>query len=248
MGECLVCFRAEIPRSHVMCRGCFQEHERIIREVQAEPIPPAALRRKLWGQQFEKNRTPVHRARIAYAAHLLATTGDDELLVEVRRTFTGSVGKADSTSGETERASSLTADARDVSLLEEALGSRDRERIQRPGEYRTKDGHWVRSKSEREIANFLFDNKIRYQYERRVTIADVDLYPDFYLPDAGGGIYLEHFGLLDDKRYHQLAERKAKLFKEAGLTLIATDEADARDFDSSLQRKLGRYFPSLNER
>lgn len=231
-----------------MCRACFQEHERIIREVQAEPIPPSALRRKLWGQGFERNRTPANRARIAYAAHLLASTGDDEILLEVRRTFVPSQDGPAAPEPNENRPDSLTAEAHAVSLLEEALGARDKERLQRPGEYRTKDGRWVRSKSEREIANFLFDNRIWFQYERRVTIADVDLYPDFYLPDVEGGLYLEHFGLLDDKRYRQLAERKAALFKQAGLALIATDEEDARDFDSALQRKLARYFPSLNKR
>jgi hypothetical protein len=232
-----------------MCRACFQEHQWVVREVQGEPIPPAALMHKLWGQQFEKNRTPANRARIAYAAHYLATMGDDELLQEVERVFLGKVEETQDFSERDEKGGPLSEAAHEVTHLEAAIGARDQERQQKAGEYRTKDGHWVRSKSEREIANFLFDNRIPYQYERRVTIGNVDLYPDFFLPDvAPAGLYLEHFGRLDDARYHQLAERKAELFKKAGLLLVATTEEDAKDFDSALQRKLARFIPRLNHR
>lgn len=245
---CLACLSAETRGNLVMCRRCFAENQDVIREVQAEPILPSALRRKIWGQRFAKNRTPKIRARIAMASYLLAQSGDDELLSEIRRTFPKQ--KAEAASPREEEAAEenqpLASEASAVSNLEAALGKRDREKLQSPGAFRTRDGHHVRSKSEREIANFLFDNRIAYQYERRVTIGGVDMYPDFFLPDVGeGGTYLEHFGLLTEKRYHEWASRKADLFRAAGLRLIATDEDDALDFESCLQRKFAPYIPNL---
>lgn len=235
-----------------MCRPCFLHHEPAIRELQLAPLTIEELRRKLWGQRFEKNRTPAIRARIAYAAHLLACAGDDEMLARVRETLeTQSAPEAADPPTRDPPArphDALHEEAKALSHLDEALDQTHADPHRQPGAYRTKDGHWVRSKSEREIANFLFDNRIPYQYERRVTIGDVDLHPDFYLPDAGEGVYLEHFGRLDDPRYHSYAERKAALFKGAGLVLVATDEKDALDFDSALQRKLGKYCPALNRR
>lgn len=212
--------------------------------LQEEPLTPAALRRKIWGQRFLKNRTPTIRARIAWGCYLLAQSGDDELLHEIRESFPRQAqSRADEPA---EQVQPLANEAEALSNLEAALGRRDRERLMQPGPFRTKDGHHVRSKSEREIANFLFDNRIAYQYERRVTIGGIDMYPDFYLPDVGrGGTYLEHFGKLSDKRYRELAGRKADLFREAGLKLVATDEDDALDFESVLQHKLAALVPNL---
>ena len=47
-------------------------------------------------------------------------------------------------------------------------------------EYRTRDGRFVRSKSEGRIADWLYDHKVRYEYERKVADGIVC---DFYLPD-----------------------------------------------------------------
>lgn len=215
----------------------------MIVEVQDEPLSPEELRRKLWGQQFEKNRTPQNRARIAYAAYILASEGDDELLGDVQRAFSAPA-VAETRPAEAPRAEPLSAEARAVSELDKVLGHVP-SATDTPGSFRTKDGHWVRSKSERDIANFLFDNRIAFQYERPVTIGGVELRPDFYLPDVAGGIYLEHFGLLEDARYRQLAERKLRLFRDAKLNVVATDEKDAVDMDAALRRKLGRYIAQL---
>lgn len=229
----------------MLCRTCFGENQDAVRELQAEPLVPAAVRRKIWGQRFAKNRTPRIRARIALACYFLAQTGDDELLAEIRQAFPHQA-TSPASKEEVEQPQPLSAAASEVSNLEAALGKSDRERLQSPGAFRTKDGHHVRSKSEREIANFLFDNRIAYQYERRVTIGDVDIYPDFFLPDVGaGGTYLEHFGMLSERRYYELSSRKADLFRKAGLRLIATDEKDAIDLEAALQKKLGVLLPSL---
>ncbi len=180
------------------------------------------LRAMVWGQGFAKNRTPRNRARIGYAAYLMAAAGDEEFVTMVRRELLSQV------------------DYR--SPLEESLGPPAMAAATDiPGKYRTRDGHWVRSKSERDIANFLFDQRIPYAYERRTSVGGRDIWPDFFLPDLGEkGIFLEHFGG-DSAEYLRQANEKARLFKVDGKKLIATNETDSADIEASLIRKLGPY-------
>ena len=62
----------------------------------------------------------------------------------------------------------------------------------------TINGEKVKSYGEMDIANFLFQNGIRYEYERQYeidtrTAERYQYYPDFYLPDYK--IYIEYFGI-----------------------------------------------------
>jgi len=93
--------------------------------------------------------------------------------------------------------------------------ARDQERIDKfrqdlPGTYRTKDGHWVRSRAEVIIDNMLYDYGLVHAYERKVPIEE-ELYSDFYLPD--GKIYLEYWGMEDDPKYMERKNAKLAIYK-----------------------------------
>jgi len=124
------------------------------------------------------------------------------------------------------------------------------------GKYLTLDGKEVRSKSERDIANFLVQNKIRYFYEEEATWVTKDdktkrYRPDFYLPDYD--IYIEHWWLsspndkvpkifkdtFDKDKY--LKERAWKLgqFREHKKILIESSE-------KQMQGKLSDYYNYLH--
>ena len=115
------------------------------------------------------------------------------------------------------------------------------------GRYQCKDGHIVKSKSEREIDNFLFDNGIPHAYERAISIDENEnhnLHPDFFLPNfkGKGDVYIEHWGLNENNRdYHKSKKYKLEKYKEKGLTIICTFEKDMKDPIVSLTRKL-EYF------
>ena len=101
-------------------------------------------------------------------------------------------------------------------------------------EIRSLQGELVKSFEECLIANFLYLNGIRYEYERlyehdAATARKSQYKPDFYLPDAG--IYIEHFALRENgdtpsfiDRAKYTAERKWKLELHAkhGTILIET--------------------------
>lgn len=66
------------------------------------------------------------------------------------------------------------------------------------GHYTCDDGHIVKSKSEREIDNYLFENGIPHAYEKTyVSEDDREIKPDFTLPNynnSGKDVLLEHWG------------------------------------------------------
>ena len=78
-------------------------------------------------------------------------------------------------------------------------------------ELRTFQKELVKSYEELMIANFLFQQGIRYEYEANyqinTTTADFRAYqPDFYLPDYG--IYIEHFGVDEDNNTPPFVDRE----------------------------------------
>ncbi len=239
----------------VVCRECYDSHLDEVARQKADVLHPRELRQKVWGQRYLKNRTPRNRVRIAYAAYLHGAAGDDELLSEIRAALlaypvhsvsTGIAGSGPEVVDASAPVSHVDHEAQDVERLDAKLSEDRSLHSYGPGRWRTRDGHWVRSKSERDIANFLFDNNIRYQYERPTWIGGVLLRPDFFLPDVDPmGLILEHFGMMDDDAYRDLACRKARLFDTNRRFWIATDENDAVDMDEALRAKLSKYFPRL---
>lgn len=108
----------------------------------------------------------------------------------------------------------------------------------RDNEYRTLQGERVKGYQELVIANWLFMNGVRYEYEapyiskRRLEIG-FDYQPDFHV--SGSNIYLEHFGIdrsgntredIDKESYNKGIIAKRQLHKECGTKLIETYHYD----------------------
>lgn len=84
-----------------------------------------------------------------------------------------------------------------------------------PTDYRVIDGHYVRTKSETIIDNWLYNNLIVHSYERKVPIEE-DLYCDFYIPKLD--FYIEYWGLTDDC-YLVKKSKQRELYQKNGLKL-----------------------------
>ncbi len=93
---------------------------------------------------------------------------------------------------------------------------------------KTLKGEYVRSVDEKYIADFLYLQEIKYEYERRYPDSDELYSPDFYLPDYD--LYLEHFAITDSggppawfdnpKRYMDGIQWKRDLHKEKKTRMI----------------------------
>lgn len=89
--------------------------------------------------------------------------------------------------------------------------------LQRMASCNTLTGDRVRSLEEVKIANFLFLNGVRYEYERPYPFDSGSetrrqYCPDFYLTDYD--IYLEHFGVNRDFRLPQYSKKEEKEYLE----------------------------------
>jgi hypothetical protein len=85
--------------------------------------------------------------------------------------------------------------------------------------YRTKQGGYVRSKSELIIANALTDHGVPYIYEKRRVLRDGNVvFPDFTIPAAQnrGEIIIEHFGMMNDDGYREDALNKINKYMRNG--------------------------------
>lgn len=101
-----------------------------------------------------------------------------------------------------------------------------------PAEYRCENGTYVRSISELCIANWLYTNNIRFEYERTVFFEKTQkqAHSDFYLPEYD--VHIEFWGMLNDPSYERY-----KLWKETNYTenniryisLYYTDLKNLRD-------------------
>lgn len=111
----------------------------------------------------------------------------------------------------------------------------------------TLNGDYVKSYGEKVIANFLFENRIGYLYERAEKGRLKNYKPDFKLvrPD-GTGVVIEYFGMAGDPDYDAMTEEKRRYWAEKrGWTLIEcfpTDVAGSalEGFLSQLREELER--------
>lgn len=123
------------------------------------------------------------------------------------------------------------------------------------GKYICKDGHVVKSKSEREIDNYLFEHSISHAYEPELPYGATEkevLHPDFYLPHYLGKdkhVYIEHWGYNENNiQYIKTKKFKMPIYEKLGITLICTyEKTDTKNIDAVLDRKLNKEFIRINE-
>lgn len=111
----------------------------------------------------------------------------------------------------------------------------------------TLNGDYVKSYGEKVIANFLFENRIGYLYERAEKGRLKNYKPDFKIlrPD-GTGVVIEYFGMAGDPDYDAMTEEKRRYWAEKrGWTLIECFPSDVagtalEGFLSQLREELER--------
>ena len=102
---------------------------------------------------------------------------------------------------------------------------------------RTTDGHFVRSRAEAMIADWLYREFISYAYEKKLPISE-EMYCDFYIPKEK--IYIEFWGL-EDEKYQKRKEKKKELYKKYNLKLIEIDDKTINNIDDYLPQELLKF-------
>ncbi|WP_282141016.1 hypothetical protein [Cytobacillus oceanisediminis] len=104
--------------------------------------------------------------------------------------------------------------------------------------HRTADGHYVRSRAETLIDNWLYMSGIVHAYERKLPIEE-EAYCDFYLPKEK--IYIEYWGLENDESYLERKKAKLDLYSKYGFRLIELNDKDITNLDDTLPSKLLKF-------
>ncbi len=110
-----------------------------------------------------------------------------------------------------------------------------------PAEYRTKDGHYVRSKAELTIDDSLYLWGIAHAYEKKLPNTEENVYSDFHIPSGKGkpkAVYIEYWGMENDEEYNQRKNKKIEIYNSLGLSLIQLNDADIKNIEDSLQKYL----------
>jgi len=108
-----------------------------------------------------------------------------------------------------------------------------------PAEFRSLDGHFVRSRAELLIDNYLYTHQIVHAYERKIPITE-ELYCDFYIP-LGKKVYIEYWGKEGDEKYEKRKDEKIEIYKKNELNLIELQASDINNLDDILPGKLLKY-------
>ncbi len=100
--------------------------------------------------------------------------------------------------------------------------------------YKCNNGIYVRSKSERIIANKLFEYGLIFKYEAPLKLNSDTLYPDFtILREDGKVVIWEHNGLMNNEDYILQTFRKIRKYRKANFiqhtNFICTEEEDIQD-------------------
>jgi len=104
--------------------------------------------------------------------------------------------------------------------------------------HRSADGHFVRSKAEMLIDNWLYMAEIVHAYERKLPIEE-DVYCDFYIPT--GKVYIEYWGYENDQKYLARKEKKIEIYKKYGFNLIELNDKEVQNLDDLLPKMLLKY-------
>jgi hypothetical protein len=118
-----------------------------------------------------------------------------------------------------------------------------------PAEYRTKDGHYVRSKAEQIIDDSLYLWGIPHAYEKKLPNTDHNVYSDFHIPSGKGrpkAVYIEYWGMENDEKYNQRKNIKIEIYNSLGLNLIQLNDADIKNIEDSLQKYLRQHEISVS--
>jgi very-short-patch-repair endonuclease len=100
------------------------------------------------------------------------------------------------------------------------------------------DGHFVRSKAEMLIDNWLYMAEIVHAYGRKLPIEE-NVHCDFYIPT--GKVYIEYWGLDNDPKNLARKAKKLAVYKKHGFKLIELDNNDVQSLDDILPRLLLKF-------
>jgi|TARA_Y100000031_G_scaffold21356_1_gene22112 tetratricopeptide (TPR) repeat protein len=124
--------------------------------------------------------------------------------------------------------------------MEKGIKAKHSKILETDMKFKTKTGHYVRSKAEKMIANFLFESNLIFQYNMAISWADKDDFKaTFFIPKLD--LYIEHFKFNNVKNYEKLMKWKIKQYDKKKKKLVCTTSEDEANIEETLKIKLKPY-------
>ncbi|MCR9662737.1 glycerol kinase [Vibrio parahaemolyticus] len=111
-------------------------------------------------------------------------------------------------------------------------------RLKFEAKHRTLDGHYVRSKGELLIDNWLYLAGIVHAYERQVPI-EQEVMSDFYLP--AGKLYLQFWGSDSGETPEKEREAIRAVYQQHNFNLIEVEPSELDKLDEVLPKRLRQF-------
>lgn len=101
---------------------------------------------------------------------------------------------------------------------------------------KTMKGELVRSRSEKQIADFLYQYNIQYEYEPTLQLGNTLVKPDFYLPEQK--IYIEYWGLVSKADYVERMRWKLNLYQKFKIKILSLYHDDLFNIEKCVTKKI----------
>jgi hypothetical protein len=112
-------------------------------------------------------------------------------------------------------------------------------RLRYEAKFRCEDGHYVRSKNEVIIDNWLFNHNISHAYEKKVL--GLNMLCDFYIKLKNSKeYYIEVWGL-NDPTYLKRKREKINIYNQNNLNLISIENDVIQNIDDFMLKKFSSY-------
>lgn len=110
-------------------------------------------------------------------------------------------------------------------------------RLKWPAEFRCEDGHYVRSRNEALVDNWLYHHDVCHAYEKAVFSKDAKITycSDFFLPRYN--LFIEIWGM-NDSAYETRRKRKTAFYRDNGYSLLEIFGDEIKNLDDILSKAL----------
>lgn len=243
MGKCIICDKYT-KNDYLFCKDCYQEAMAIFSEIFDEYNDEYELkndyfdiRRKcqtytLSDKKFDNYVMTMYALAELYQSkfdsdYLINRVKDD--IVEIKEEY------------EIKEYKNYINNNKQNKCKKDTFNDRDF-REQWPRNIQCEDGHYVRSKGEKIIDDWLYHHNIVHAYEKSVYMPsnpnDIVL-SDFYIPK--GDVYIEFWGITDNPTYEARKEYKINLYNKNNYKRIDLEDTHINRIDDIMPRELGKY-------
>lgn len=233
---CLLCGE-EIDEDKTVCSSCWKEAKKRYKEFDDESYSDVtdhyfnqknATLRIRSNNYAEKSKEIM----VALAVQLYYDFNNNYLLDRLEKDFNDIDEKRSSKKS--------TVESKEENISTEIKNEIDDYRKTYPATIACEDGHYVRSKAEKIIDDWLYNHNYIHAYEKSVYSPDEDkeYIPDFYLKNED--IFIEYWGLTDNESYLLKKETKSAFYTRNNIRFISLEDKEIEHLGDVLPRLIAR--------